>query len=159
VRARRWEGDERGHGVADGARLAPGVQRLLAAMARPGWVAEDPDAHLLPQLRAAWGRPGSPWTLRSVGFDGALYRLTVDWAGQPATLRQLRADAFALIGAIAEGATNVYQRVLPTGVDFEVATGLLEEQTPFGSHGHLLRLCVTGAAAERVAAAAGAPTP
>lgn len=138
MRARRWEGGERGHGIADGASLAPGVQRLLDAMARPDRVAEDPEVHLLPALRDGGDQPGSPWTLRSAELQGATYRLTVDWARQPATLRQLRADAFALIGAIAEGATNIDERVLPNGVDSEVVTGLLEEQTPFRSHGHLL---------------------
>jgi hypothetical protein len=143
--------------MADGASLAPGVQRLLEAMAQPNWVAEDPDAHLLPALREAGSRPGSPWTLRSAELQDGLYRLTVDWAGQPATLSQLRADAYALIGAIAEGATNIHQQVLASGVNYEVVTGLLEEQTPFRSHGHLLRLHVIGAAAEQVAAAAAAP--
>jgi hypothetical protein len=78
VRARRWDGDERGHGVTDGAALAPGVQRLLTATTQPDWVAEDPDAHLLPHLRRACGQPGSPWTLRSAELRGGLYRLTLD---------------------------------------------------------------------------------
>jgi hypothetical protein len=49
--------------------------------------------------------------------------------------------------------------VLADGVDYEVVTGVLEEQTPFRSHGHLLLLHVVGAAAEQVAAAVATPPP
>src|SRR5687768_1478367 len=60
---RRWDTDERGRGVADGGWIAPDVRRLLDTLAEPGWVAEDPDIHLLPHLRRACQEAGSPWTL------------------------------------------------------------------------------------------------
>jgi hypothetical protein len=50
---RRWDNDTRGRGVADGGWIAPGVRRLLGALAEADWVAEDPDVHLLPHLRRA----------------------------------------------------------------------------------------------------------
>ena len=59
----RWEGDTRGTGIADGSPESAAVRALLAALAEPGWVAEDPDDHLLPPLRRACAAPGSPWTL------------------------------------------------------------------------------------------------
>ena len=47
----RWDGDERGRGVADGGAFAAGAEELLEAMGTPDWVAEEPEAHLLPHLR------------------------------------------------------------------------------------------------------------
>jgi hypothetical protein len=68
----------------------------------------------------------------------------------------VRAAAFALIGAVAESATYVRQRRMaadgssPPDVDlpgggevlFEVATGMLEPDTSFAAHGHVLLLRV-----------------
>jgi len=102
----RWENDALGHGVADGMAHVPEVRRLLDAMAAPGWVAEDPDAHLLPGLRRFCNEPGSPWTLR--------------------------ADAFALIGAVAESSTYVRQCMAGAEIQFEVTTGMLEGDAGFG---------------------------
>ncbi len=38
----RWDGDERGKGVADARALAPGAGELADAMQEPDWVAESP---------------------------------------------------------------------------------------------------------------------
>ena len=50
---RRWDTDEREHGVADARQFAAGARDLLDAMTTPEWVAEDPEAHLVPNLRHA----------------------------------------------------------------------------------------------------------
>jgi hypothetical protein len=50
---RRWDGDERGDGVADAATFVDGAAELIAAMRRPNWVAEQPEVHLLPHLERA----------------------------------------------------------------------------------------------------------
>jgi hypothetical protein len=53
VADRRWDGDERGDGVADAGQFVDGVAELVAAMQQPRWVAEEPELHLLPHLEQA----------------------------------------------------------------------------------------------------------
>jgi hypothetical protein len=124
----------------------------------PGWVAEDPDAHLLPHLRRACEQDGLPFELLGAELEeDAAYSVRLRWRGDANDLRAVRAGAFALIGAIAEGATYVRQRraaadgSVPADVDlpgggeevvFEVATGMLEPDTSFATHGHVLLLRV-----------------
>jgi len=45
---RRWDTDERFSGVADASGFAAAVDELAALARRPGWVAEEPEAHLVP---------------------------------------------------------------------------------------------------------------
>ena len=104
---RRWDTDTRGRGIGDGEWIVPAVQRLLAALASPGWVAEEPDVHLLPHLRLACDAPGSPWALKGAELQEAVYVVTVEWFRPQPRLRQLRADAVALIGTVVEGSTFV----------------------------------------------------
>ncbi|HET7051805.1 MAG TPA: hypothetical protein VFI54_26275 [Solirubrobacteraceae bacterium] len=40
---RRWDDDERGHGVADARQLVAGARELVAAFGERDWVAEDPE--------------------------------------------------------------------------------------------------------------------
>ena len=54
----RWDGDERGRGIADAAGLAGRVDALASQMRDGGWVTEDPRAHLAHHLTRACGRPG-----------------------------------------------------------------------------------------------------
>ena len=42
---RRWDGDERGRGIASGESHAPHARRLLQALERPDWVTEEPHVH------------------------------------------------------------------------------------------------------------------
>ena len=56
----------------------------------------------------------------------------------------MRAAAFGLIGAIAEGATMIHERRDGDGLDFDVVTGMLPDDTVFAPHGHTLRLRLTG---------------
>ena len=48
---KRWDTDHRFVGVADASAFAPAVEELAALARRPGWVAEDPEIHLVPHLR------------------------------------------------------------------------------------------------------------
>jgi hypothetical protein len=50
--AARWEGDARGEGVGDAARLVSGAGELIATFGKPAWVAEQPELHLLPHVKA-----------------------------------------------------------------------------------------------------------
>ena len=70
--ARRWDTDDRGTGVGDARALLPEARRLLAAMDADGWVAEEPEAHLLPHLHRACADEALP--LELVAIDAAAGR-------------------------------------------------------------------------------------
>ncbi len=133
---RRWETDERGRGVADGSALAPGVRELAAALDVEDWVAEEPEAHLLPHIERACAEAG----LELLGHeltDDAVFVVRVAWpddAGPAAA----RAAAFRIVGSFAELATSV--RVRNGNRTFEVVTGMLDGDSQFAGHGHLVRL-------------------
>jgi hypothetical protein len=142
---RRWDGDERGHGVAGGEAHLPHARRLVQALERPDWVAEDPQLHLLPHLERA--ALGLGFGLGGATQDGATYELRLTWLGEQGR-RPLRRAAHALIGAVAEESTHVAEWVGGDAVVFEVATGMVAEDAHFAPHGHLLRLRIqTGRAA------------
>jgi hypothetical protein len=50
---RRWDTDDRLVGVADASGFAHGIEELAELARRPGWVAEEPEVHLVPHLREA----------------------------------------------------------------------------------------------------------
>ena len=54
----RWDGDDRGQGIGDAAQLVPGASELIAAFGQPSWVAEEPELHLLPHIKAWCQRDG-----------------------------------------------------------------------------------------------------
>lgn len=139
---RRWDIDERGHGVASGDALAPNVEELVDEMQGAGWVTEDPEAHLLPDLEAACAEPGSPWTIVSSTVDDGVFNIELVWDGAWDSWESLRADVFLLLGRVAEHTTHIRQRTLEDRVEFEMATGTLAGETPFAPHGHLVRLRV-----------------
>ena len=141
---RRWDTDTVGHGVADGTAFAPGVQRLLDALHLPRWVAEDPDAHLLPHLERICAARDSPLRLVAAVFADGVYDVTLEWSRQDANLARLRADMFSLVGVIAEGVTYVHQQVTDDQISYELITGLLDGETHFRGHGHLVRFRVVG---------------
>jgi hypothetical protein len=138
----RWEGDETGRGIADGSAFAPDVRRLLDEMARPDWVTEAPEAHLLPHLRAACDAEGAPFSIESAELEGSVFvvRLRRRSAG---SLGETRRDVFALVGEISEPATAVVQREIEGSVAFDVTTGTVTGRTRFDKgHGHLVRFVV-----------------
>ena len=147
---RRWEGDARGVGIGDGRAFRPGVEALAGAMADAGWVAEDPDAHLLPHVRRACAASGRFRVLDEGGQD-SVYEVVLDWTPERATRPDLREDVFALVGSFAEHSTHVRQRTAGDAVEFDVTTGMLAGETPFRPHGHLVRLRIVGEAARRLA--------
>ena len=66
---RRWDDDERGHGVADARQLVAGARELITAFGAHDWVAEEPELHLKPHVDACaegrqesekFGRPCTP---------------------------------------------------------------------------------------------------
>lgn len=142
--APRWEGDTQGHGKGAGRWIVPDVEHLLAELVRPDWVAEEPDHHLQPRLQEACVGADSPWTLDSYLPTAEAYVVTVSWNRPNGALRDLRADAFALIGTIAESVTFVHQTRSPTAVEYRIVTGMLADDGPFASHGHVILLRVEG---------------
>ena len=136
----RWEGDERGRGVGDAAQFGDGPSNLITAMRNAGWVAEDPAAHLLPHIEAAIGA-GAPFAIDSTEteLDGTyVVRLRANIGDNGRPRAALRAAIFALVGSFAEPTTYMEER----DGEFLVVTGLLEGQTRFASHGHVVRLIV-----------------
>src|SRR5205085_2573342 len=109
-------------------------------LGREGWVAEDPEVHLLPHIERAAAATGLRIASTSFGSDGVFdVRLERE---DPASQRELREEVYALIGAFAEPTTSVVERRDGEAIVFEVATGLSPEQTSFAPHGHLVRLRV-----------------
>jgi hypothetical protein len=141
---RRWDIDERGRGVADASRFAEGASELVDAMMEPDWVAEEPEAHLLPHLQRACDAAGSPLVLESskVESDGVL-SLDLRWQGDPEA--PVWPAVWALLGTVSESASYVRQRGENGVYICDVVTGMLDPDTTFAPHGHTLRLRVTGA--------------
>src|SRR4051812_5307619 len=101
----RWDGDTRGAGVADAAQLVAGAGELLAAFGDTAWVAEQPELHLRPHIDA-WCEHDQRLSLSDAYTDEHhSYVLELKWCGEPATVGQVRAAVFSLIGAFAESAT------------------------------------------------------
>lgn len=145
----RWDDDERGEGVAGASEFAAGASKLLAAMRRPNWVAEQPEMHLLPHLeRACESLPFRILDART-SADGA-YEVQLGWTGEKAGIGVIRASIFGLLGSIAEPSSYIGQRRTDTRngsnalLTFDVVTGIVDE-TPFKPHGHTLRLSVASA--------------
>jgi hypothetical protein len=136
---RRWDNDERGHGVADARQLVAGTRELLAAFEAPEWVAEDPDLHLKPHVDAWCQADGRLELTGAYSDDQGAYILDLKWRAAPAGPGQVRAAVYALLGQFAESATYVRQRRVANGgrvpqLRFEVGTGELDGA--FAPHGH-----------------------
>jgi len=140
---KRWDTDTRYQGVADASAFAAPIDELAALARRPHWVAEEPDAHLVPHLRAA-GAGDAGTGLRLVrttsGADGVL---TAELEHQAnASNRDIRQRAWAFIAAIAEPATSVREHRDGDQICFDIVTGIPDNVGPFASHGHAIRLVV-----------------
>jgi hypothetical protein len=142
----RWDGDERGDGVADATRFSDGAAELIAAMQRPNWVAEEPEVHLLPHLEQAC-KPLPLQILAARTMDDGSYEVQLRWTGDEPGVGVIRASIFSLLGGIAEPCSYIRQRRTEAregsggSLTFDVVTGIVDE-APFKPHGHTLRLSV-----------------
>ena len=126
----RWDPDERGHGIADASALADGVRELVAATAIEDWVAEEPEAHLLPHIRRACGELG----IELVGHETVDAVFVVKVAAPEESTAE---TVFWIIGSFAEWATSIRRRGSTT---FEIVTGMLDGDSQFVPHGHMVRI-------------------
>jgi hypothetical protein len=147
---RRWEGDERGKGVASGAELAAPLHRFAALLADESWVTEEPVRHLGPKLTAWLAGHIDDWADVEPADEQPWLTVRATWIGE-ASRRALRAGAIALLGAMAESELFVRQIDFDDRLVFEAATGL--DGPDFAPHGHLIRLIVY----PRVAVGGGRP--
>jgi len=108
---RRWDTDERGHGVGDARASLGAIQELADLAASSEWVAEDPEAHLLPGLRDRIEISGLRLEGAEVQPDGA--------AELTSLVRETAGDG---------------------SINFEVVTGIPPEDGGFATHGHTLRV-------------------
>jgi hypothetical protein len=146
VPGRRWDGDTRGVGVAAGTDATPAIEQLLGEMRADTWVTEEPLVHLEPAIRDWLESDGSGrWRLTAIEVEGIWLRIDLEWLGD-GRIRDLRADAFALIGSFSEVSTHVLQERTDSAVEFRVATGLPRGR--FEPHGHLVRLRIDWESAE-----------
>jgi hypothetical protein len=141
---KRWDTDDRFTGVADASAFAPAVEELAALARRPGWVAEDPEIHLVPHLHSARA-DGVRIVEIGTGEDGVL--AVVAECDRGASRGELRRRAWVLLGTIAEPAASVRERRDGDAAVFEVVTGIPDGAGPFASHGHTLRLTLRPATA------------
>jgi hypothetical protein len=146
---RRWDIDQRGRGIDDAAEHLPALQAFADAMQSHDWVAEDPQAHLLPHIEASCRALPNVWRLAGTETDVACFVVRLGWLRALGDSRQLTRDVYTLLGAIAENGTFLHMSKRDGMVVVEVTTGMLDGEGPFRGHGHTLRLEVRGAAIER----------
>ncbi|MGZ4333559.1 MAG: hypothetical protein ACXVRJ_04735 [Gaiellaceae bacterium] len=146
---RRWDGDERGDGIADAGPFVDGVVELIEAMRRPNWVSEEPELHLLPHLRHACQSLPLRIVAAQAATDGS-YEVRLEWIGSEPGIGVVREAVFSLIGSVSELSSYVRQRSSkPTAASsgtllFDVVTGMVDGETRFAPHGHTLRISVAG---------------
>lgn len=112
-------------------------------MHEPDWVAEDPQAHLLPHIERVCAERG--WAVTRAAVVDAV--LEVDVSAPPTTVSSSREAAFTLVATFAEASTHVVERSPDVGTDVEVfvTTGMLEGDSVFAPHGHTVRIRVVRA--------------
>jgi len=139
VSAKRWDTDERGHGIGDASAHVESINELAELAGRPEWVAEDPEEHLLPGLRQGAESTGLTITSFATTPDGT-FTVHVKGASEMSR-RQVRQAAWTALGAVAELASHVREVHGEAGTVFEVVTGNPDSDR-FATHGHSLRLVV-----------------
>ncbi|WP_297343956.1 hypothetical protein, partial [Amnibacterium sp.] len=66
----RWDNDDVFRGAGTAAWLLPSLAELQRLAEEPGWVAEAPETHLAPHLRAAVDAAGFTWLCDRIDSDG-----------------------------------------------------------------------------------------
>jgi len=135
----RWDVDPRGIGVGDARAFVPALDALRARAEEPGWVAEEPELHLLPHLEAAAASTGVLTVRTAVADETGAFVVELAWTGDSGPDRgSLRNAMFALVAAIAETTSVVLEDPAAGGREIELVTGSTEAAT-FAPHGHIVR--------------------
>jgi hypothetical protein len=138
-RAPRWDVDPRGIGVGDARAMLPALDALRAQATQPGWVAEEPELHLLPHLERAAGATGCLGIASAVADESGRFVVELAWTGESDPDRAVVRNAtYALIAAIAETTTVIREDPDAAGREVEIVTGSTEA-TAFAPHGHVLK--------------------
>ena len=137
---KRWDDDERGQGIASGEVFVGNLTELAQLMADAGWVAEEPEAHLLPHIEVACAETGSLLRLIGAKSDGEIFVVELATTRPDASVGAIRQAAVGLAAAIAEESTHIRQRADGDLVEFDIATGTASADAGFAPHGHLVRL-------------------
>jgi hypothetical protein len=144
----RWDGDDRGEGISDATSFVGGAAELTDAMRHPAWVAEQPEVHLLPHIERACQSLPLELLGTSTSADGT-FELRLNCTQADASVGEVRAAVFAVLGGFAEAATYVRQRRDDAAeapgepLLFEIVTGFLASDTAFAPHGHTVRVSVS----------------
>ena len=137
----RWDPDARGIGVGDARAWRSTIATLSELVTQDGWIAEEPDAHLLPHLASAAAAGGRLRLTGATTEPSGEYVVDLEWAGDPrADRRERRIALYGLVGTIAESVTVVREPSGTAGRELEVVTGGPLGESPFGSHGHTVRI-------------------
>jgi hypothetical protein len=137
----RWDTDTRRIGVADGRAWRPTIATLSELVEEDGWVAEEPDVHLLPHLAAAASATGRLRISGATTQPSGEFVVDLEWIGDPAADRRDRRIAlYTLVGTIAETVTVTREPAMSAGRELEMLTGGPLGESPFGGHGHTVRL-------------------
>src|SRR5690349_20735646 len=119
--ARRWDTDERRHGVASASGSLHALNELAELARSENWVAEDPERHLLPGLRDRVAISGLSLDEASVDGDGTL-RVRLSSASR-LSRREIRQSVWSILGGAVELTIHVHETSADGSVIFEVVTG------------------------------------
>ena len=114
-------------------------------MLEPDWVAEEPELHLLPHIRRTCAEHG--WNVARADVVDAVLEVEVQAPGAQTPT----AAAFTLLGSFAEPATHVATTTHDVGREIAVTitTGVLDGESAFAPHGHVVRLRVLTESSDR----------
>jgi hypothetical protein len=117
--------------------MLPYLDELRDLVTTADWIAEDPEAHLLPHIeQLIAGQPGV--TLTAARVVAGTLELDLETRADSAR-GEVRGLAYRIVAAVAEGITLVRQVGDPGNPVFEAVTGM-PSGTAFATHGHTLRI-------------------
>ena len=131
----RWDDDQRGRGVAAAQQSLPDIEQLAQLAGTSDWVAEDPEAHLMPGLRDRVAISGLTLDSFEAQADGT-FRVRLG-STTKLSRREIRESVWAILGGVVELSTLVRERSSKDVVRFDVVTGI-PPGGHFATHGHTL---------------------
>jgi len=147
----RWDIDERRIGVGHARAFQPTVDDLARFVDEDGWVAEEPEAHLLPHLERAAADTKRLKIVATSTDDAGRFLVDFAWTGSgDPDPREVRIAMYGLVGTIAEEITTIREPDRVRGAELEMLTGMSGTgASPFATHGHTLRLRIVEPASVR----------